>query len=260
MRDLVAWMLGLGLAANGLVMLGFPVDWYATVPGVAEGGPFNAHFIRDIGVAYLVSGAALVWLAVNRGARPAAQAGAAFLALHALVHVWDAAADAARPSIADRSADRLSAAGTGNLDCLYACPPRRNLSKRRSTMISWFLRRWVDEFERTWNYDASYLRDLLDADPRAAMAFSKAAASEQLSQGRPARRIFCRRHSRHHVGGLRTLHAAGDRYGATLRHRPGRAACCRVARSHRRALRSSAGGALHRSKLEPCPRGRRSAR
>jgi hypothetical protein len=43
-------------------------------------------------------------------------------------------------------------------------------------MISWFLRRWIDKFERTWNYDASYLRDLLDADPRAATAFSKAAA------------------------------------------------------------------------------------
>ena len=92
MRDLVAWMLGLGLAVNGLVMLGFPSDWYATVPGVIDVGPFNAHFIRDIGVAYLVAGAALVWLAVNPGARPAAQAGAAFLTLHALVHLWDAAA------------------------------------------------------------------------------------------------------------------------------------------------------------------------
>lgn len=91
MRDLVAWMLGLGLAANGLVMLGFPADWYAAVPGVIDAGPFNAHFIRDIGVAYLVSGAALVWLAANPAARPAAQAGAAFLALHTLVHVWDAA-------------------------------------------------------------------------------------------------------------------------------------------------------------------------
>ena len=93
MRDLVAWMLGLGLAANGLVMLGFPVDWYATVPGVIDVGPFNPHFIRDIGVAYLVSGAALVWLAVTPAARLlAAQAGAAFLALHALIHLWDAAA------------------------------------------------------------------------------------------------------------------------------------------------------------------------
>ncbi len=43
-------------------------------------------------------------------------------------------------------------------------------------MIRWFLQRWIDKFERTWNYDASYLRDVLDADPRALMAFSKVAA------------------------------------------------------------------------------------
>ena len=39
-------------------------------------------------------------------------------------------------------------------------------------MIRWFLRRWIDKFERT-NYDASYLREVLDADPRALMAFGK---------------------------------------------------------------------------------------
>jgi hypothetical protein len=43
-------------------------------------------------------------------------------------------------------------------------------------MIKWFLRRQVAAFERTWNYDASYLRDVLDADPRALLAFGKAAA------------------------------------------------------------------------------------
>jgi hypothetical protein len=91
MRDLVAWVLGIALAVNWLVMLAFPADWYVAVPGVIDAGPFNAHFIRDIGVAYLVSGASLVWFALNAAARPAALAGAAFLALHALVHVWDTA-------------------------------------------------------------------------------------------------------------------------------------------------------------------------
>jgi hypothetical protein len=41
-------------------------------------------------------------------------------------------------------------------------------------MIGWFLRRWIDKFERTWNYDVSYMRDVLDADPRAMLLFSKA--------------------------------------------------------------------------------------
>ncbi len=40
-------------------------------------------------------------------------------------------------------------------------------------MVRWLLRRWIARFERTWNYDASYLRDVLDADPRALMAFGK---------------------------------------------------------------------------------------
>jgi hypothetical protein len=43
-------------------------------------------------------------------------------------------------------------------------------------MFKWLLSRRIDRFERTWNYDARYLRDVLDADPRALMAFSKVAA------------------------------------------------------------------------------------
>jgi uncharacterized protein YjeT (DUF2065 family) len=92
MRSVVALILGVGLAANGLIMLAVPADWRAMVPGVVETGPFNAHFVRDIGVAYLVAGATLTWFAINEATRPAAFAGAAFLALHALVHLWDAAA------------------------------------------------------------------------------------------------------------------------------------------------------------------------
>ena len=92
MRGTMVSILGLGLATNGLIMLGVPAGWYAAVPGVADSGPFNAHFIRDIGAAYLVAGAALAWFAANPIALPAAQAGAAFLAIHALVHLWDAAA------------------------------------------------------------------------------------------------------------------------------------------------------------------------
>jgi hypothetical protein len=40
-------------------------------------------------------------------------------------------------------------------------------------MFRWFLQRWVGKFERTWNYDAGYLHDLIAADPRAMMAFAK---------------------------------------------------------------------------------------
>jgi hypothetical protein len=73
-------------------MLAAPASWYAALPGVDATGPFNAHFVRDIGAAYLVSGAALVWLAISATGLAAAQAAAAFLAIHAFIHAWDAAA------------------------------------------------------------------------------------------------------------------------------------------------------------------------
>jgi hypothetical protein len=90
MRTKLAWVLGLLAAANAVFMLLAPVAWYATVPGVPNTGPFNAHFIRDIGAAFLVAGGSLVWFAHDARARPAALACAAFFVLHALVHLSDA--------------------------------------------------------------------------------------------------------------------------------------------------------------------------
>jgi hypothetical protein len=92
MRRVLALVLGIGLALNALLMLAVPAEWYAAVPGVAQTGPFNAHFVRDIGAAYWVAAAGLCCFAASAQARAAAQLGAAFLALHALVHLGDAVA------------------------------------------------------------------------------------------------------------------------------------------------------------------------
>lgn len=43
-------------------------------------------------------------------------------------------------------------------------------------MIKWALRKVIGKFERDWNYDAGYMRDIIDASPRAAWLFSRAAA------------------------------------------------------------------------------------
>ena len=40
-------------------------------------------------------------------------------------------------------------------------------------MMRWALRKAIDKFERDWNYDASYMRDIIDASPRAAWLFSR---------------------------------------------------------------------------------------
>ena len=43
-------------------------------------------------------------------------------------------------------------------------------------MIKWAMRRGLARFERAWDYDASYLRDVIDASPRAAWLFARATA------------------------------------------------------------------------------------
>jgi hypothetical protein len=43
-------------------------------------------------------------------------------------------------------------------------------------VIKWVLKRAIDRFERNWKYDGSYMRDIIDASPRAAWLFSRAVA------------------------------------------------------------------------------------
>lgn len=94
-----------GLAAlvalgNGLFMLGAPLAWYDWVGTVKATGPANAHFIRDIGLAYLVCAALLGYAAVNLPMRwGSALAGAAWLALHGGLHVWEVSAGLCAPGI-----------------------------------------------------------------------------------------------------------------------------------------------------------------
>lgn len=52
-------------------------------------------------------------------------------------------------------------------------------------MLKWILRRQVAAFERTWNYDASYMRELIDADPSAMLAFGKLQAIVRYREGVP---------------------------------------------------------------------------
>lgn len=87
MVRLILIALGLFHIGNGIWMLLAPMNWYATIPGVSGTGPINHHFVADIGLAFLASGAGL---AVGAGKRMAAYAlaGAIWPGLHALLHVW----------------------------------------------------------------------------------------------------------------------------------------------------------------------------
>ena len=52
-------------------------------------------------------------------------------------------------------------------------------------MIKWVLRRAIDRFERNWNYDASYMRDMVDVSPRAAWLFARVTALGQFRRDLP---------------------------------------------------------------------------
>lgn len=91
----LAGLMALLLGGNGLAMLFAGLEWYGAVPGVTSTGPYNAHFVKDIGAAYLVSALGLGWFAWRpREGWPAMAAGAAFLTFHAAIHVYDATCSA----------------------------------------------------------------------------------------------------------------------------------------------------------------------
>jgi len=87
MQRLIAAILAIPTLFNGLTMLVAAPFWYASVPGASGTGPFNPHFVQDIGVAFLVAGVALAARAWRPRYWPAAIAGAGFLAAHALIHL-----------------------------------------------------------------------------------------------------------------------------------------------------------------------------
>lgn len=105
----LAALLGIGGIANGAYMLVSPLGWYFAVPGVTTTGPFNQHFIRDIGIIFLFLGAAWLIGAVRREYRVVVWGAATlWLACHALFHVWEVAAGICGPSALARDFPAVS--------------------------------------------------------------------------------------------------------------------------------------------------------
>ena len=86
MRRAILFLAAALFVSAGTYMLVAPAEWYAATPGVTKTGPFNVHFVRDIGLAFLAGGGAMAWGAVKTD-RSAALWGAAWPCLHALFHV-----------------------------------------------------------------------------------------------------------------------------------------------------------------------------
>ena len=52
-------------------------------------------------------------------------------------------------------------------------------------MIKWALHKAIHKFERSWNYDAGYMHEMIEASPRAAWLFSRVTALGQFRRGVP---------------------------------------------------------------------------
>ena len=99
----IAMLLGVAMIANGIFMLVSPEGWYLAVPGVTSTGPFNQHFLRDIGLIFLLlggaflAGAALPHVRVLLWAAPSI-----WLTGHALFHFWEVAVGICSSSVIAR--------------------------------------------------------------------------------------------------------------------------------------------------------------
>jgi hypothetical protein len=91
------------LSVNGLFMLLVPAVWYEGLPGVTDTGPFNQHFIRDIGIINLFLAAAFVVGLIRPELRVVLWAAATlWLSAHAVFHLWEVAVGICSPSVIPR--------------------------------------------------------------------------------------------------------------------------------------------------------------
>lgn len=84
---ILAALLGLFHISNALYMLFAPEAWFAAAPGASETGPFNPHFVADVGFAFLAGGIAFLAFAWRPSLKLAALGASGFLMFHALLHL-----------------------------------------------------------------------------------------------------------------------------------------------------------------------------
>ena len=86
MNKFLLYVFGALYAATAFYIFFFPQEFFVSTPGLDMMGPFSIHFIRDVALAFLASGAALIWGTHNRN-RAVCICGALWPFLHGLFHV-----------------------------------------------------------------------------------------------------------------------------------------------------------------------------
>ena len=71
---------------TGLYIAILPNDFYLNAPGAQGTGPYNMHFIRDVGFAFFSSSVAIGY-GIYYGNKPVMMFGALWLLMHGLFHL-----------------------------------------------------------------------------------------------------------------------------------------------------------------------------
>ena len=86
-------LLGAFNLANGLFAVLLPRTWFIQAPGAADTGPFNPHFVTDIGLGFTAAGIAFLAFAWRPRYRLLALGASGFVVLHALFHLTNLVSD-----------------------------------------------------------------------------------------------------------------------------------------------------------------------
>lgn len=84
---LLSGALGLFQTIDGLVMISSPERWFMEAPGASATGPFNQHFVIDVGLGFLATGLAFLATAWRPSFQLAAFGASGFVVFHALFHL-----------------------------------------------------------------------------------------------------------------------------------------------------------------------------
>lgn len=205
MQRSIAGILAVFNVINGLAMLFAGSTWWVTVPGVPDTGPYNPHFVQDVGAAFLAAGLALAVRAWRPRYWPAAMAGAGFLAMHAAIHLVMIAGGHDHHAAADFATVIVPAALA-----LYSALP----TKETKQMRKFIARRILRSFSKRYGYDTSYMETMLKESPAAFFKFAPVMKGGRPSRGDPAGRKLRRQDHRRNGRGLRSLHPDVCRHGA----------------------------------------------
>ena len=86
MTRILIWALVAFYLLTGLYIAVLPHDFYLNAPGAAETGPYNMHFIRDVGFAFLTSAIAIGY-GLYSSQKPLMVFGSVWLLIHGLFHL-----------------------------------------------------------------------------------------------------------------------------------------------------------------------------